>query len=268
MAKTQENKKTSTHLVIPDPHAHPDFDNKRFTALGNLILDLQPDVIICLGDLADMPSLCSYEKGTGKFEGRRYQKDIAANIDANKKLWAPLESYNAKKRANKDKQYKPRKVLLYGNHEDRINRTINQEPILAGTIGLQDLQNEKYWDEVYPFLQPVEIDGVFYSHYFTSGVMGRPISSEHTAYQMLMKQYASCTAGHIHTRDYCERVAVNGKRMQGLVAGCFIDYHADFAGNANNLWWKGVVVKREVQDGNYDIEFVSLESIMKRYSDE
>ena len=104
--------KTKTHLVIPDPHAHPDCDNDRFTALGKFIVDLQPDVIVCLGDLADMPSLCSYEKGTGKFEGRRYRLDIESNIDANKKLWAPLLEYNRKKRANKDKQYKPRKELL------------------------------------------------------------------------------------------------------------------------------------------------------------
>lgn len=257
--------KKKVHLVIPDPHAHPDYNNNRFSLLGRYILDLQPDVVVCLGDLADMPSLCSYEKGTGKFEGRRYAKDVAANIDANEKLWAPLIEYNENRARNKRKQYNPRKVLLYGNHEERILRAVNQDPVLEGTIGLEDLKNELYWDEVYPFREAVEIDGIYYCHYFTSGVLGRPISSEHTAYQMLMKQHASCTAGHIHTVDYCTRTAADGKRIQSLVAGCFLDYHADYAGPANNMWWRGVIVKREVSDGQYDLEFVSLDALTRMY---
>jgi len=61
-------------LIIGDPHAHPDYDNKRFTALGKYILKTKPDIIVCLGDFADMPSLSSYDKGTKGFEGRRYKR--------------------------------------------------------------------------------------------------------------------------------------------------------------------------------------------------
>ena len=51
-------------LVIPDCHAAPEYDNDRFTALGNFIVDEQPNIIVCLGDFGDMPSLSSYDKGT------------------------------------------------------------------------------------------------------------------------------------------------------------------------------------------------------------
>ena len=61
----------SRHLVVPDPHAHPDFSNIRFDWLAQLIIDLKPDHVICLGDFGDLPSLCSYDKGTKGFEGRR-----------------------------------------------------------------------------------------------------------------------------------------------------------------------------------------------------
>ena len=44
-------------LIIGDPHAHRDYDNKRFTALGKYIAKEKPDVIVCIGDMADMPSL-------------------------------------------------------------------------------------------------------------------------------------------------------------------------------------------------------------------
>ena len=86
-------------LIIPDPHASPDYDNKRFTALGNLIVDKQPHIVLCLGDMADMPSLSSYDKGTKGFEGRRYKKDVASTIDAQVKLFEPIKKLNANKRS-------------------------------------------------------------------------------------------------------------------------------------------------------------------------
>ena len=53
-------------LIIPDCHAAPEYDNKRFSALGNFIVEQQPEIIVCLGDLADMPSLSSYDlRGEG-----------------------------------------------------------------------------------------------------------------------------------------------------------------------------------------------------------
>ena len=77
-------------LIIGDPHAHPDYDNDRFTALGEYIVKEQPEHIICLGDMADMPSLSSYDRGTRGFEGRRYKNDVEAVIDAQEKLQSHL----------------------------------------------------------------------------------------------------------------------------------------------------------------------------------
>ena len=54
----------SNLLVICDPHAHPNYDNKRFTDLGRFIVKTRPDIIVCIGDMADMPSLSMYDKGT------------------------------------------------------------------------------------------------------------------------------------------------------------------------------------------------------------
>ncbi len=83
-----------THLVIPDSHAKPDVPNDRFELLGEFILDLKPDVIVNIGDGADMESLCSYDKGKKSFEGRRYKKDIEAHLDAQQKMFKPIDDYN------------------------------------------------------------------------------------------------------------------------------------------------------------------------------
>ena len=40
-------------LIIPDPHANPDYNNERFRAAGRLLMEEQPECVVCLGDLAD-----------------------------------------------------------------------------------------------------------------------------------------------------------------------------------------------------------------------
>ena len=251
----------TTHIVIPDPHAHPDHHNHRFEWLGKLILDLKPDKVICLGDMGDLPSLCSYDKGTQGFEGRRYKDDVAAVLDAQDRLFAPLKK--AKKR-------KPKLYMLEGNHEHRITRAISTDAAkLDGIISINDLQYKKYGWEFIPYRGAtpgvVVIDGIAYAHYHTSGIMGRAISGEHPAYSLLNKQHMSCTSGHLHTLDYAIRTDASGKDIQGLMAGVFCDFFADFAGTANDMWWRGITIKRNVINGTYDPEFVSMDRLKKEY---
>lgn len=249
------------HLVIPDSHAHPDFNNERFTWLGKLIVDIQPDVIVNLGDQADMASLCSYDKGMLSGEGRRYQADIEANKDANARVFGEIETYNKWRRV----KYKPETYFCMGNHEDRINRQVQYSPELLGKLSMDDLGNQDYYDTVADFLDPIQVDGIFYSHYFTSGVMNRAISGEHPAAMCIAKKHASCISGHSHLRDFAERTTVDGKRLMSIVGGVFQDYHADYAGEANKMWWSGVCVLRNVEDGQFDHEWISIATLKEKY---
>jgi hypothetical protein len=78
-----------THLIVPDPHAHPDHGNERFDWLGQLILDLRPDVLVNMGDAGDFPSLASYDRGKRSFHGKSYRRDLDAHLDAQERMWAP-----------------------------------------------------------------------------------------------------------------------------------------------------------------------------------
>ena len=243
-------------LVIPDPHAHPDHNNDRFEKLGQLAADLNPTHIVCMGDWGCMPSLSSYDKGTRGFEGKRYHLDVASVIDAQEKFFKPLDTSR-----NRSKLW-----MLEGNHEYRIKRAIEANASqLEGIISLADLQYKEFgWETIeYNGSTPgiLELDGVAYAHYFTSGVMGRPISGMHPAYSLLTKQYQSCTQAHIHTLDFCIRTNASGRNIQGLVAGCAIDYFANWAGEANNLWWSGCILKDHVEQGQYDPTFISLDKL-------
>ena len=251
---------SKVHLVVPDPHAHPEHNNTRADHLGKLILDLRPDVVINIGDMFDMPSLSGYDKGKASFHGRNYAKDIAAGVDFDTRMWAPIRS--AKKR-------RPFSVFLEGNHEERLARMLESSPELEGAVGFDDFQLKRNYHKIvrYNGNTPgtITIDGVTYGHYAISGVMGRPISGEHPAYTLVSKKHTSFTVGHSHTFDHCVRHGVDGKPIKGLVAGVFQDYDSGWAGECNKLWSRGVCVKRDVSEGNYDLEWISIERLAKEY---
>lgn len=249
-----------THVVIPDPHAHYQHHNRRAEWAGKLIADIKPDVVVVGGDLADMPSLSGYDKGKKSFQGRTYRADIDAAHDFNDRLWSPVR---------KTKKKQPEKHVIIGNHEWRIPKAINLQPELEGTISLKDLEYEYWYDEVTSYYNTrdpgvVNIDGINYAHFFVSGVMGKPIGGQRPASAILAKRHESCTAFDLHLVDYFVDNTVSGK-IQGLVAGCFQDYDSDWAGQANKLWWRGLIVKRNVENGNYDPQFISLENLRKEY---
>lgn len=249
-----------THLVIPDAHADPKVSNRRALWVGELIADVKPDVVINVGDLAEMNSVCQYDKGKAAYEGKNYQADINSAVE-----FTDMMKHRVKLR----KKRQPMWVIEEGNHENRIRRALNLRPELEGIMSMKDLQWEENYDEVvwYDGGSPgvIHIDGIAYAHFLVSGVMGRAIGGEHPAYSLLTKRFTSCTVGHLHLFDHSIRTRGDGKKIQGLVAGCYFDHFQDWAGQANNLYWPGVFIKRNVEDGNYDLEMVSMARLKKEY---
>lgn len=249
------------HLVIGDTHAAPGHHNKRAEWLGRLILDEKPDVVVHIGDAADMPSLSSYDKGTKKFEGRTYKADIDAHLDFQDRLWSTVR---------KQKKALPRTVYCLGNHDQRINKAINLQRELDGLIGLQDLDLDRWYDDIvyYNGTTPgtIAIDGICYAHYIISGSKGLAVSGETHAKSLIMKGLTSCVVGHSHLRDFHNRTDAVGRRLCAVVVGCYFDYYHDYAGNANNMWWRGITVLNSVDNGYFDPKFINLEDIKREYS--
>jgi hypothetical protein len=176
-------------------------------------------------------------------------------------LLTPLYQHNAKCRKNKEKLYKPRMVLTLGNHEHRIDRAINEDRKLDGLISTDDLPYQDW--EVIPFLQVVTIDGIAYSHYFTSGVMGRPIT---TAAALLTKKHMSCFAGHQQGRQISYGRRADGQEMTAIIAGSFYEHSEAYLGAQGNQHWRGFYVLHDVHDGAFDEMAVSIKFLKERYN--
>ena len=251
-------------LFIPDTQAKPGDDFGFLRRIGHYIVDKKPDVIVHAGDAADMASLSSYDKGKRSFEGRRYRADVQAAHEAMEALLGPINEYNAMRARNKKGPYKPRMILTMGNHEDRIDRAINNDPILDGTISTDDLGYAGYGWEVYPFLHVVVVNGVAFSHYFQTGVMGRPASS---AQAQLNKKMMSCVAGHQQGRQSASAYRADGKRITSIIAGSCYEHEEGYLGPQGNKHWHGVVMLHNVDDGQFDECFVPLSYINERYAE-
>lgn len=247
-------------LVIPDAHARPDMNNSRFDALGDFIVDKRPDVVISIGDWADMASLCSYDKGTAHAEGRRYQEDIVASQDA---LARTMSRVNAGYR--KSRQRKPEFHITLGNHEHRIVRAANESPELSGKLSLSDLRFEEAGWKVHPFLKPLNVAGICFQHYFTSGVLGKPIGGVNHARTLVLKNYQSSVCGHSHARDFWEDVRADGKKIQGLVVGCYDEGDHHYT-TEQRRWWSGLVMLHEAHDGEFEPAFYSMDYVRGKFS--
>jgi hypothetical protein len=252
-----------THLVIPDTQTKPGVPLDHLNWIGQYILDRRPDTIIHLGDHADMPSLSSYDAGKKSFEGRRYRADIEAANQAFDILCEPLEKNNRVNRKSKTKQYKPELHLLLGNHEHRINRAVEDDSKLDGTLSVEDLNYTSHGWTVHDFLQPVCLDGVWYSHYWANPMSGRPYGG--TAATRLKQIGHSFTMGHQQTLDFATRFLPNGQQHCGLIVGACYLHREQYLGPQGNNHFRGIIVKHEVQDGAYDIMVVSLDFLCRKY---
>ena len=250
------------HLIIPDTQVKPNSPTDHLRWAGLYAAEKKPDVIVHIGDHFDMPSLSSWDVGKKSFEGRRYKDDIEAGIHAMEVFLQPIRDEQQRLKVNKHKQWRPRMVYTLGNHENRIERAIESDPKLDGLIGYKDLQLEEMGWEVYDFLDVVVIDQIAYAHYFTSGIMGRPVSS---ARNMLSKKMMSCIMGHVQDRDIAYGRRADGTNILGLFSGIYYQHDEDYLTPQTNSSWRGVWMLNEVANGGCDELPVSMNYLRNKY---
>lgn len=239
--------------IIPDTQCRPDVPLEHLAWCGKYLAEQKPDVIIHIGDHADMPSLSMHDgPGSLAFEGKRYQKDVDAARRGMDLLMTPLVKSSKKSRL----------IFCYGNHEDRISRAIKRDPKLDGLMSLDQLGYADYGWEIFPFLQPVSVNGVAFCHYFPSGIMGRPIT---TAKGILNKLHMSAFAGHQQGRDIAYSKRADGKDLTAIISGSFYQHSEDYLSPFTNQHWRGMYVLHEVLDGRFDEMAVSINYLKRKF---
>lgn len=252
-----------THLCIPDTQCRPGVPTDHLSWIGRYILDIRPDVIVHLGDHADFPSLSTYDKGKKAFEGRRVKEDILAAKRGMYELLRPLKNSQKRAAANKKKLYKPEMHFTLGNHCHRADRAAENSPELDGLLGSFSLGYEDFGWTVHPFLQIAMIDGIRYAHYFYNPNSGQPYGGG--IENRINKVGGSFTQGHMQGKLIGEIPRNCGRVDRGLIVGSCYMHDEDYKGPQGNGHWRGIVVKHEVEDGDYCLMEVSLDYLCRKY---
>ena len=157
---------------------------------------LKPNQIILGGDILDMEFIGHFAT-VGQQEGKRLSETL--NI-----LRGELAFFK--------KYSKEQIIFLQGNHEERLDRFLDSQPVLKGSVdfeGIFDNLNIKYIplnQQPYKFLPNLYIcHGMFYNQYFTK---------KHI--ELLGK---SCINFHTHRVQQYVNSYPTGEIMQGIGAG-------------------------------------------------
>lgn len=249
-----KNAEPPTHICIPDMQIKPGVDTRHLDWIGSFIADEFADhenvVLIVGGDWWDMPSLSQYDRGKKEMEGRRFIGDVAAGNEA----FARFSAYLPRK---KSWEYH----FLFGNHEDRITRAASENAQLDGLLSL-DLLDTKHFER-HAFKEILVRHGVHYSHFFYAENTGRPYSGSNL--ETRIKQVmVSFTMFHQQGLKWGRVNTIAGPRI-GLVAGSAYLHDEDYRGPQAQDHWRGIVVCRQVEDGDYDVQPISLDYLCRIY---
>lgn len=195
-------------------------------------------------------------------EGMRISDDIEVGNEAFRRLIAPMEKEQARRIKGHLPRWNPRKVFCFGNHEHRLTRVITELPKFRGALTLDSMLTPGF--ERHPFLEIVDIDGIWYSHYFSNTQSGRPIGG--SIDNRLNKIGNSFVMGHQQGFLYGVRQFPGNVQKHGLVAGSFYLHDEHYRDVQSNGEWRGLVVLNEVHNGSYDIMPLSMAYLRRKYS--
>lgn len=242
-------------LLLPDTQVEAGVPLSHFIAAGRYAAAKGVDAVVHIGDFGNFTSLSTYENARGR-EGLRLKHDIDACEQAAELFQLGLG------------EYKPQlQILTLGNHEARLARYIGDHPELEGSLSLPPW--EAYGWDVYPFLQPVNVNGVYFAHYFTRTAKGWAGKNPHpNAQVMTRREMVSCVAGHTPGLDsYIHPAGGAAGFIRGTIAGSFYQHDEAYQGPQGNRYWRGCLMLHEVVDGYYNLMEVSMDYLLENYGD-
>jgi hypothetical protein len=237
-----------TWMVVGDVHVAPGQSYRRLKWLGTMARELKVDRLIQGGDWNSYDSLCEARSLLERSEDR-LKDELAATELSLREFHDGLGDYAV-----------PLDVLG-GNHDDRPSALADKAPWLEGVFDVWDAHRKRGW-AVHKYLEPVRMNGILFQHYLTGRGTGRAISGMFHAKRLLERVnfQESVVVFHSHRLQWW-MARHKMKTVHGLVAGCYMEHREDYAGMDNDEWWSGVVLLRNVRDGDFDIELWSIDRI-------
>lgn len=222
-------------IVVADLH-HPYHNKVLWSNIINFTKKFKPDYFIFLGDNMDMDAVNHWEIDKGNkrgMEGKRlrrqydtFQEEVLDQVEG------VLPDYC-------------RKMFMFGNHEEWIEKYIDKVPELEGFAEIERNLKLKEW-EIIPYRQTAKIGKLYFHH-------GEYTTKYHTA-KMSDVYERNVIYGHIHTFQAFTKVTpVDSSPHMAMSIPCACDVNPQYMRDKSSSWVNGFGVFYMLDNGNFNI---------------
>jgi hypothetical protein len=178
-------------VAIGDLHLKPGMDVDHFRWVGRYVAETRPDNVLQIGDFFDFES-CEMHSAAGsasQMQRPSFLDEVGAGEDA-------LEAYHSEVGLGSF----PHDVV-YGNHENRVERLEELAPNIAGTLTLQrDQLFARYRWKTTQYRHWIFFEGVGFTHVPMS-IMQKPIGGRYPENTIGNQATHSIVFGHTHRNN-------------------------------------------------------------------
>lgn len=210
-----------TGICVFDVH-HPYHNKKLWENILKVCKKCQPDYFVFGGDNMDMDSVNHWEIDKGNkrgMEGKRLRKSYDTfQTEILDEIEKVLPDYC-------------RKIYMYGNHEEFIERYIDKIPELEGFAEIERNLNLKEW-EIIPYRQTVKVGKIYFHHGEYTGI--------HHANKMVQTFGRNIVYGHCHTFQVHTSVTpIDSQAHSAYSMPCACDINPGYMKNRPSAWVNG-----------------------------
>lgn len=230
-------------VFVTDSHDSPEIPQDRFTWIGKFIADSNPDYFVHGGDFATINSVSRFDS-FGTITGNE-RSQLQAEIDSLKRavdlLCEPLEKSNCK----------AKRIITFGNHDERLWLHENQHPELEGMLWsqIENAFGEKdFITRAYKTWQFIE--GVGFTH-APINAAGKPYAAKHPENSIANDAAFSVCYGHTHrsvAKDFHKLGPANKVTM--FNPGCSLPHgHVEDYARLGMAGWAWGIGELYIQEG-------------------
>lgn len=233
-------------LVVGDVHCAPKQDLSRATLLGKAIKELKPNRVVYIGDFLNFDSLSAWDKDKRKkMEGRRYQLDIESGHEFLDRVDRELDDYV------------PEWIFIEGNHEDRLWRYLDGQPLFDGAVDYRKDLGINHWKHI-PYKEHYLHKGVYFTH-VPINEAGKPVTGASACARSLAIYQHSVIFGHTHKLASSSVHRHGASHLnQALNVGCYFDHIDDYALGSVTSYWRGLVLIDHYKTGRFNWSPISM----------
>ncbi len=234
-----------TVLVLPDLHV-PFHDRESVGAVLAYAADEVWDECVLIGDFLDFNCISTFNTGKPRLvEGQSLGDDYEQGR-------AVLDSIL---RAVRRKNDSCTVTLLEGNHEQRVDRLLDANPVLAGVVevprGLGLRQRGVRWVRSWSRGELHKIGNAHFHHGLYTNI--------HHAKKMVEAFGVPIYYGHTHDiQGYSKVLRGRDHTIEGCSLGCLCDYEQQYKLGAPDKWQQAVTVFRVFPDGYFQRETTAI----------